>query len=237
MAVYITGDTHGDFRDVTRFAVRMSLDRDDIIVILGDVGLNFYLDRRDYWGKLKLGMTAPTYFCIHGNHECRTKHIKGYQTKEWNGGLVDYEPGYPNILFAHDGEVYNLPSKDGTTHKVIVCGGAYSVDKEYRIERGIPWFKDEQPDDETKKKVEDKLESLNWEVDDVFTHTAPKNFEPTELFLPSIDQSKVDKTTENWLQSIYDQIKYNGTWYFGHYHGDKHINDKMIMLFNSFEML
>ena len=182
-------------------------------------------------------MTKPTYFCIHGNHECRTKHIDTYETKEWNGGLVDYEPGYPNLLFAHDGEIYNLPSQDGTIHKVLVCGGAYSVDKEYRLARHAPWFSDEQPDDEVKKKVEDKLDSVNWEIDDIFTHTAPVDFEPRELFLSMIDQSKVDKSTEIWLQSIYNKVNYKGKWFFGHYHGDKQVSDKMIMLFNSFEML
>lgn len=39
-----------------------------------------------------------------------------------------YEEKYPNILFAIDGEIYNLNSK-----KTLVIGGAYSVDKEFWI--------------------------------------------------------------------------------------------------------
>ena len=38
--IYITGDTHGDFR---RFN-RLVLNDEDVIIILGDVGINYYLD-------------------------------------------------------------------------------------------------------------------------------------------------------------------------------------------------
>jgi histidinol-phosphatase (PHP family) len=46
-------------------------------------------------------------------------------------------------------EIYNLGGK-----KTIVIGGAYSVDKYYRLMRGIHWFADEQPSEEIKNKVE-----------------------------------------------------------------------------------
>lgn len=38
--IYITGDTHGDFH---RFN-RLNLNNEDIMIILGDVGINYYLD-------------------------------------------------------------------------------------------------------------------------------------------------------------------------------------------------
>ena len=40
--VYITGDTHGDFGRFYALRRRVSLSREDIVVILGDAGLNFY---------------------------------------------------------------------------------------------------------------------------------------------------------------------------------------------------
>jgi hypothetical protein len=52
---------------------------------------------------------------------------------------VLYEKEYPNIFFAIDGEVYDLDD-----FKCIVIGGAYSVDKFYRLERGFGWWPDEQ---------------------------------------------------------------------------------------------
>lgn len=40
----------------------------------------------------------------------------------------------------------------------FVVGGAYSVDKNYRLLHGLAWWPDEQPSDEIKRQVEEKLE-------------------------------------------------------------------------------
>lgn len=40
--VYFTGDIHGSPYNIIRFAKRMKLTRSDVIVILGDVGANYY---------------------------------------------------------------------------------------------------------------------------------------------------------------------------------------------------
>ena len=69
--------------------------------------------------------------------------------KEYHGGKVWVQPEYPNLVFAIDGEIY-----DFFGHSCIVIGGAYSVDKYYRLARGYNWFEDEQPSDEIKEKVE-----------------------------------------------------------------------------------
>lgn len=158
-------------------------------------------------------------FCIHGNHEMRPETIPTYTTKEWHGGVVYYEEKYPNILFAKDGEIYDL---DG--QKSIVIGGAYSVDKFYRLRNGFHWFEDEQPSAETKARVEAVLDRCNWEIDQVLTHTCPYKYIPTEAFLPSIDQSTVDNSTEKWLDAIEDRLTYK-RWLCGHWHIDKRIDD------------
>ena len=44
------------------------------------------------------------------------------------GGKVFIEEAYPNLIFAKNGELYDIDNK-----KVLVIGGAYSVDKNYRI--------------------------------------------------------------------------------------------------------
>lgn len=118
---------------------------------------------------------------------------------------------YPNILFAIDGEVY-----DFNGNSCIVIGGAYSVDKYYRLARGWSWFPDEQPSEEIKAKVERVLAERNWKIDIVLSHTGPLKYEPTEVFLPMIDQSTVDKSTEVWLEQIEAKLDYE-RWYFAHY--------------------
>ena len=117
----------------------------------------------------------------------------------------------------------------------LVIGGAYSVDKYYRLATGNRWFPDEQPSEETKRKVEAGLEARNWKVDIVFSHTAPLRYEPIEVFLPMIDQSTVDKSTETWLDKIEQNLTYE-RWYCAHYHINKKI-DKLQFLFEDYAVL
>ena len=119
--------------------------------------------------------------------------------------------------------------------KCVVIGGAFSVDWWYRKINYMPWFENEQPSDEIKTYVESQLDKVNWKVDYVFTHTAPLKYEPVEAFLPGIDQSRVDQSTEEWLDTLEDRLTYE-RWFFGHYHIEKEI-DKMKIMFRNIEKL
>ena len=91
------------------------------MIILGDAGINFCMDHRDEELKNALDKMPLTFLCVHGNHEERPYNISSYRTKVWHGGLVYYEDAHPTILFAKDGEMYEMNGK-----KVIAIGGAYS---------------------------------------------------------------------------------------------------------------
>lgn len=223
---YITGDTHGNFNRIDYFCQRFETSKEDILCILGDAGINYYLNKKDYMLKQVLQDMPITFFCIHGNHEERPFNISTYITKKWNGGIVYYEEEFPNILFAKDGEIYNINGKS-----ILVIGGAYSVDKEYRLLKGWNWFKDEQPNKEIVKYIEKQI-TKQRHFDIVLTHTCPIETEPRHMFLPFIDQSKVDKTTELLLQRIADWITFDN-WYFGHFHGHWD-NGKYHMLFEDY---
>ena len=223
---YITGDTHGNFNRISYFCEKFETSKEDILCILGDAGINYYLNKKDYMLKQVLQDMPITFFCIHGNHEERPFNISTYTTKKWNGGIVYYEEEFPNILFAKDGEIYNINGKS-----ILVIGGAYSVDKEYRLLKGWSWFKDEQPNKEIVKYIEKQI-TKQRHFDIVLTHTCPIKTEPRHMFLPFIDQSKVDKTTELLLQRIADWITFDN-WYFGHFHGHWD-NGKYHMLFEDY---
>ena len=228
--IYLTGDTHGDVSRIEEFCEQYETDREDTLIILGDAGINYDGGRRDRAIKQFLKDLPITLFCIHGNHERRPCTIEGYKEMTWRGGTVYCEDKYPNLLFAKDGEIFDL---DGVT--AIVIGGAYSVDKEIRLQHGYGWWPDEQPSDEVKQSVELQLDRLGWKVDLVLSHTTPLKYVPTEVFLPGIDQSTVDQSTEIWLDDIEDRLDYL-RWYCGHYHTEKEI-DKLVIMYENYEAL
>ena len=228
--IILTGDTHGNFKRIAEFCRRFETTPEDIMIILGDAGFNFWGGLRDRIQKEFVSQLPITVFCIHGNHEQRPEHIPSYQLTTWHGGEVWIEPEYPNIIFAKDGEIYDFNGL-----KMVVIGGAYSIDKPYRIAQGFGWWEDEQPSSEIKKRVEEQLKQENWKVDVVLSHTTPKKYEPTEMFLNGVDQSGVDKSTEEWLDTIEERLEYKA-WYCGHYHTNKTI-DKLNILFESYIML
>ena len=222
--IFITGDTHSNFERVTQLCRRFKPTIDDTIIILGDAGINYYGEERDCKLKKALSQLPITIFSIHGNHEIRPETISTYKEFIWNDGIVYREDKYPNLLFAKEGEVYDI---DGL--KTLVIGGAYSVDKQYRIDHSMGWWADEQPSDEIKAKVEKTLADRGNKIDVILSHTTPLKYVPTEVFLSFIDQSDVDNSTEEWLDKIENTTAYK-KWYCGHYHTNKKI-DKMIFLF------
>lgn len=213
--IYITGDTHCDFGRFEAFCARQKTTADDIMIILGDAGLNYFAGCLDDRTKQRAAAFPLTFFCIHGNHEQRPSEIPTYRTRQFCGGEVWYEEEYPNLLFARDGEIYDLGG-----YRCIVIGGAYSVDRMFRIAYGHPWYPNEQPSEEIRAYVGEQLRRTGHRVDVVLSHTCPRRFEPTEVFLPGIDQSRVDKSTEDWLDTIEQALDYDA-WYCGHYHTEK----------------
>ena len=161
-------------------------------------------------------------FCVRGNHEERPENIDSYKEINMFDGKVYIEKNYPNLIFAKDGEIYNIDGKS-----FLVIGGAYSIDKNYRLLYGYKWFKDEQLTDIEMKNILEKIKGKHFDI--VLTHTCPYKYEPTETFLNDIDQTKVDKTMEHFLDKVEESISYN-KWYCGHYHIEKKI-DKLQFMF------
>ena len=224
MKIRITGDTHGQFYGIEQWCKEEKTTKKDIHSITGDVGINYYGYVRDREKKEYLQSLPITLFCVHGNHERRPESLPDYELVEWNGGMAYIEREFPNLVFAKDGEVYDLNGL-----KTMVIGGAYSVDKYYRLAMGFLWFDDEQPSQEIRGYVEKQLEKYNWEIDVVLSHTAPLKYEPREKFIQGLDQSRVDKSTEEWLDKIENRLSYK-RWFAGHYHCDKQV-DKMHFLY------
>jgi 3-oxoacid CoA-transferase subunit A len=220
--IYITGDIHRYFDDVEQFCLNAQTTTEDVLVLLGDAEINCVGDPEDREIKEYIATFPITLLCVHGNHEKRPEQIPSYKEIPWNGGTVYAEDGFPNILFAKCGEVYTLEGM-----RCMPIGGAYSVDKDFRLTEGIPWFADEQPSAEIMKRVNERLQSEEWQIDWVFAHTCPYKYLPRETFLYK-DEHLIDQTTEKWLDTIEDRLTYS-RWFCGHFHIDKHI-DKLNFL-------
>lgn len=241
---FITGDKHRNFKKVKQFCHDMKTRQKDVLIILGDSSLNYYEDYRDDKLKSELSKLNITLFCLHGNKEKRPQNISTYGIRSFCGGKVYYEPKYPNIYFAIDGEIYTFEGR-----KYMVVGGAHSVDKLWRIERNEPFWEDEMPSDDTKHLVEQRLEQENNKIYGMLTHTCPIKYLPTEMFMSIRQNNKqntrktrikkqvhkqrkftpdIDRSTEEWLGVLEDKIQYS-VWFCGHYHIDKQI-DKITMM-------
>lgn len=222
--IYITGDTHGDFRKFNH----LNLKDEDIMIILGDVGINYYLDEYDKKLKERLSKYNFKFFCIQGNHEERPENISSYHEVEMFGGQVYIENEYPNLIFAKNGELYNLNGKS-----ILVIGGAYSIDKDYRISKGYPWFKNEQLSKFERKSILEKYTGKH--VDIILSHTCPFKYEPKESFKLSLPQELVDKSMEKFLDEVEEKLDYD-KWYCGHYHIEKNV-DKLEFMFGRIKNL
>ena len=223
----LTGDTHREFNRIYEFCEIYDTTPEDVIVILGDAGINYYLNSSDKQLKQELFELPATLFLVHGNHEERPYNIECYKEMSWHGGVVYYEEEYPTLLFAKDGEVYDFNGK-----KVLAIGGAYSIDKDYRLSGGMPWFESEQPDADIKTYVESQLDVVNWKVDYVFSHTVPFSYMPRETFLPNINSASVDNSTEEWLEMIEKKLEYK-RWFAGHFHTNWSM-DRIQILYEDF---
>lgn len=230
MKVYITGDKHGNFYCLHHYCRDVKPKKGDVMIILGDIGINYTLTSFDE--RIKLDLLTDnklTFFCLNGNHDYRVSNLESYEEVEMFGGTVYQEKSFPRIVFAKNGEVYTINGQS-----FLTIDGAYSVDKYHRLLRNHKWFEDEQISGQDMKKIEALIDKVKA-VDYVLSHTCPFKYIPIETFLSGIDQSTVDNDQEKWLDLIENKVDYK-KWYCGHYHTYKKI-DKLTFMYDEFEEL
>lgn len=241
--ILMTADMHGSWKPIRDLYETMlkkqPLTEDDVLIILGDFGANFFFNHRDTEYKKKLGKYKITYFIIRGNHEerpsiCMNKNPNAWHMEEFWGNQVYVENDYPYIKYALDMPAkYEIPTAQSDSIKTLVLPGAYSVDKYVRLANNWGWFPQEQCNEEEMAAGVTLAQSDSYDL--VLSHTCPIIYEPTDLFLSVVDQSTVDKTTERWLGGIEYNLNYK-LWAFGHFHSlrvyPEYQGKQMLMLFN-----
>ena len=237
--VLITGDTHGR---VSQRILNIARNYPDLvpeetaIIILGDAGINYYLNKSDKKNKYQINNYGYKIYCVRGNHEEHPGNIDSmeYVFDEEVGYWVYWEEDYPNIRYLADGFIYNFKG-----YRCLVIGGAYSVDKWWRLQQAAAqgssfsgWFEDELLTPEEMENIFERIKGE--EVDFVFTHTCPHSFEPTDLFLDCVDQSTVDKSMEYWLEDLRHIFSWK-IWCFGHFHADRIERPRVEQFYYSYE--
>lgn len=218
--VWITGDTHGNFSWLPDWCKKHDTTRQDALIILGDAGIMYYGQKkaREIMLKEFIAKQPITLLCVRGNHEARPANYTSTCFEIWgddpvveDGWYFEFE--YPNIKYLADGTIFDLNGK-----RCLAIGGAYSIDKEYRLLMGWRWFADEELTDEEMCNILDKIDHQSFDY--VFTHTCPEAWQPTDLFINSIDQSKISKRMEQFLTTVSEIINFKH-WYFGHFHAHR----------------
>lgn len=223
--IAIIGDIHGElekiYRVITRNLEEVRRNRESLyIIVLGDVGLNFYLNGMD----IRMKRSVQRYindiredFGIHidlllvrGNHDCPPKLLYQYKLVEYCGGKAYVEASYSNLFFLKEGEMYIIENKS-----FLCIGGGNSADYFSRILNDYPFFNEEGLDEEERKSI---LYSLELVKDGfyIISHMLPKTVSPDRNDLPI-----ATKSVEEFLDSVYEKIKdKKTTWFAGHYHKD-----------------
>lgn len=229
---YLTGDTHRRIIErvtpLIENANKNNIPLEQIgLIVLGDFGANYFNDKGDrYLKKTLCKKYGINYFIVQGNHEMRPEDLPNIKTiyNKDVGGEVYYEEEFPNIFYFKMWGIYNIKSL-----RTAVLGGAYSVDKDYRLLMGYNWFPNEQMN-KTERQLAYK-EIAGGHFDLILSHTCPYDWRPTWLFLSMIDQDKVDNSTEKFFQEIANITEFN-KWYCGHFHDNTILFKNGYMLFN-----
>lgn len=244
--IFITGDKHGNFDNVFNFfrhKVTNTSQEKDYLIILGDAGINYFLNGNDTDLKRKLAKLPVTLICVHGNHEERPERLSSYRKvlysriKEFSNkefkhkysadleGWFYVEEEFPNILFPAIGQSFSINDKE-----FFHLGGAYSVDKHYRLQKQAEgkkyykWFESEQLTSQEKDKIREKIMHLPKDVI-ILSHTCPKKYIPFEKSLVF----KADTAMEIFLDEFENKVCYE-KWYCGHWHINHKI-DKIHFLY------
>ena len=72
----ITGDTHGRVIERISHIPSHYEPAETALIILGDAGINFYLNKTDKKNKKIINNTGYIIYCVRGNHEERPENIE-----------------------------------------------------------------------------------------------------------------------------------------------------------------
>jgi len=145
--VFITGDTHGDFRrfGTDSFPEQKQMTKDDYVIVCGDFGIWNDSPHESHWLDWLNNKSFTTLF-VDGNHS-NFDRLYAMPISEWHGGQVHFVRD--SIIHLMRGQVFDITGK-----RVFTMGGASSHD----IDAGI--LEPDDPNFSTKCKQLDRQRAL-----------------------------------------------------------------------------
>ena len=221
--VYITGDTHGELQRFTETWMPgiSTWTKDDTLMICGDFSFLLEDNAKEVWTLDQMQNFPFEILFVDGNHENFPK-LETFPQEKRYGGRVNRIRN--NVFWLRRGELYTVQG-----HTFWVFGGAYSLDKAFRVAYqrlcGTKvWFEEELPIGEEYDRGSASLQACDFAPDYILTHTAPASV-IFRILRQMPDEHDAELT--GYLEWVYgkcrDRIKH---WYFGHLHLDQPVTDK-----------
>lgn len=227
--IYVTGDTHGGI-DIAKlnsesFPVNRQLSKEDYVIVSGDFGFVWDgPDKDNYWLEWFQERNFTTLF-VDGNHE-NFDRLNSYPIDTRHGGKAHIIND--SVIHLMRGQVFDL---DGVN--IFTFGGAKSKGIERRKEN-VSWWMEEMPSQEEYEEGIQSLEKHDWTVDYIISHICPKFALGPINSLCGIN-AKANGLNQ-YFNAIYERVTFKH-WYFGHFHADLKLSDKLTLLFNKVEKL
>lgn len=213
---FVTGDVHGDIKDLeSRKYDHMK--KGDYIIICGDLGLIWDDSKAERKIIEKLGRKKQGILFVDGAHE-NFDLLAKYPVTDWNGGKAQVISG--NLVRLMRGQIYTINNK-----KLYTFGGGESTDREMRTPHKT-WWEEELPTMDEMQEGIKNLVANDWNVDYVITHEAPSAF---RRFL---EGGEYDLNALNvYLECIREKCRYK-KWVFGNYHINRRLSAEHEVVFD-----
>lgn len=208
--IYFVSDLHGEyylkgFQDYINQATD-----DDLLIILGDIGLEFEKNPTNKNFTEKFLSTRKNIAIIDGNHE-NHEYLKSFPEVNWNGGMVHKLTD--TIVHLMRGQVYNISGEN-----IFVFGGCKSSAK--WKEMGL-WYDGEEANETELKTAYDNIEKYGRKLDYVLTHKYER--------APIVGNTSI-KLLE--LCTFIDENVQFKKWYSGHWHNNSKLDERHSVVYD-----